>query len=125
MPMVPELAFTMLACARIGAVHSVVFAGFSSDSLADRIKDGNSKWVFTCNEGRRGGKSIPLKRTTDDGMYCSFAIISTMHNALLLCGADWYTAVDHCPSVEKVFVYRHTGTDNPQYNSRDVSAMLE
>ena len=67
MPMVPEIAFVMLACARIGAIHSVVFAGFSSDSLRDRIEDAQSKWVFTCDEGKRGGKTLPLKQTTDKG----------------------------------------------------------
>lgn len=71
MPMIPEIAFVMLACARIGAVHSVVFAGFSSDSLKDRILDGNSKWVFTADEGKRGGKNIPLKETVDDVRLCT------------------------------------------------------
>ena len=61
MPMVPELAYSMLACARIGAVHSIVFAGFSAESLRGRIVDCNSKFVFTSDEGRRGGKLIHLK----------------------------------------------------------------
>ena len=61
MPMIPEIAMVMLACTRIGALHSVVFAGFSSESLKDRILDCDSKWVFTSDEGKRGGKTIRLK----------------------------------------------------------------
>lgn len=63
--MIPELAMTMLACARIGAIHSIVFAGFSSESLRGRIEDCSSKWVFTADEGKRGGKTIELKKTVD------------------------------------------------------------
>ena len=65
MPMVPEAAYAMLACARIGAVHSIVFGGFSPDSLADRITDADSNFVITADEGIRGGRSIPLKANTD------------------------------------------------------------
>ncbi len=65
LPMIPELAMVMLACTRIGAVHSTVFAGFSSESLRSRILDGHSRFVFTCDEGLRGGKVIHLKDTVD------------------------------------------------------------
>jgi acetyl-CoA synthetase len=65
MPMIPEAAYAMLACSRIGAVHSVVFGGFSPDALAGRLVDCGSTFVITCDEGMRGGKSIPLKGNTD------------------------------------------------------------
>jgi len=68
MPMIPETAYAMLACTRIGAVHSVVFGGFSPDSLAGRIIDCDSKVVITADEGVRGGKPIPLKKNTDDAL---------------------------------------------------------
>ena len=82
MPMVPELAFVMLACARLGAVHSVVFGGFSADALRDRIADAAAQWVFTATEGHRGGRPIPLRATVD-------------------------TAVKQCACVRAVFVYRN------------------
>jgi len=89
MPMIPEVAMVMLACARIGAVHSVVFAGFSSDALADRISASNSKWVFTADGGLRGSKVIPLKKITDEAI-----------------------GQDKCKDiVEKVFVWERTGED--------------
>src|SRR6266480_17246 len=65
LPMIPEAAYAMLACARIGAIHSVVFAGFSPDSLAGRILDCQSEVVVTADEGLRGGKTVPLKHNTD------------------------------------------------------------
>jgi len=65
MPMIPELAMTMLACARIGAVHSVIFAGFSADAIADRIESSGSKWVVTADGGKRGGRALPLKQICD------------------------------------------------------------
>ena len=65
LPMIPEAAYAMLACARIGAIHSVVFAGFSPDSLAQRINDCQSKVVITADEGLRGGKKVPLKANVD------------------------------------------------------------
>jgi acetyl-CoA synthetase len=83
MPMIPEAIYAMLACARIGAVHSVVFGGFSPDSLANRIQDCDSNIVVTADEGVRGGRVIPLKANTD-------------------------TALERCPSVQKVLVVRRT-----------------
>ena len=68
MPMIPELAYAMLACARIGAVHSVVFGGFSAQSLRDRVEDAHSRVVITANEGLRGGHRIPLKRIVDQAL---------------------------------------------------------
>ena len=65
MPMIPEAAYAMLACTRIGAIHSVVFGGFSPDALAGRIVDCESTFVITADEGLRGGKPIPLKDNTD------------------------------------------------------------
>jgi acetyl-CoA synthetase len=68
LPMIPELVYAMLACARIGAVHSVVFAGFSADSLRQRIVDAHCKVLLTANEGVRGGRRIPLKETSDEAI---------------------------------------------------------
>ena len=95
MPMIPEAVYAMLACARIGAVHSVVFGGFSPDSLAGRILDCDSEFVITADEGVRGGKSIPLKANTDE-------------------------ALDRCPGVKSVIVIRHTGGDIGWKDGRDV-----
>jgi len=95
LPMIPEAAYAMLACARIGAVHSVVFAGFSPDSLAGRINDCDSKLVITADEGIRGGKRIPLKVNVD-------------------------AALAHCPGVEKVLVVTRTGASVPLTAGRDV-----
>lgn len=95
MPMIPEAAYAMLACARIGAVHSVVFAGFSAESLRDRINDAKCKAVITADEGVRGKKTIPLKRTVDE-------------------------AVIACPTIEYVFVAKRTGNKVPFYPHRDV-----
>ena len=68
MPMIPEAVVAMLACARIGAIHSVVFGGFSPEALAGRIIDCQSKVVITADEGLRGGKKIPLKANVDDAL---------------------------------------------------------
>ena len=65
LPMIPEAAYAMLACARIGAIHSVVFGGFSPESLAGRIEDCESKVVITADEGLRGGRKVPLKANAD------------------------------------------------------------
>ena len=95
MPMIPEAAYAMLACARIGAVHSVVFGGFSPDSLANRILDCQSTLVVTSDEGVRGGKTIPLKVNTD-------------------------LALLQCPDVRHVIVVRHTGKHELKHPGRDV-----
>ncbi|MAV90519.1 MAG: acetate--CoA ligase [Bdellovibrionaceae bacterium] len=95
MPMIPEAAFAMLACARIGAVHSVVFGGFSADSLAHRILDGKSEFVITADEGRRGGKIIPLKKNVDE-------------------------ALKQTPQVKKVLMVRHTGNTVPMDPTKDL-----
>ena len=95
MPMIPEAVYSMLACARIGAVHSVVFAGFSAESLRDRINDAKCVAVITADEGLRGRKIIPLKRMVDE-------------------------AVMACPTVKHVFVATRTGTKVPFYPPRDV-----
>ena len=96
LPMIPEAAVAMLACARIGAVHSVVFAGFSADSIANRIADSGSRLVITADEGRRGGRTTPLKANVDD--------------ALQRPGTN---------SVETVLVVRNTGTGVPMQMPRD------
>jgi len=95
MPMIPEAAYAMLACARIGAVHSVVFGGFSPTSLRDRILDCDAKIIITADEGVRGGKAIPLKNNTDE-------------------------ALEGCPDVKHVLVYERTGGQTGWNEDRDV-----
>ena len=95
MPMIPEAAVAMLACVRIGAVHSVVFGGFSPDALAGRIRDCDSNMVITSDEGVRGGRPIPLKANTD-------------------------AALDNCPDCNKVIVVRRTGGEINWVAGRDV-----
>ena len=97
MPMIPEAAIAMLACARIGAVHSVVFGGFSADSLGSRIVDSQSKLVITADEGLRGGKHTPLKANVDRAL-----------------------EVDGTDCVQKVIVVYRTGTSIPMSGRRDV-----
>ncbi|WGF86655.1 acetate--CoA ligase [Marinivivus vitaminiproducens] len=94
MPMVPDAAAVMLACARIGAVHSVVFGGFSPDSLADRVNDCDSKLIVTCDAGMRGGRQIPLKANTDE-------------------------ALKKCQDDVRVLVFRQVGIDAPLADGRD------
>ena len=95
MPMIAEATYAMLACARIGAIHSVVFGGFSPDALAGRITDCESKFIITADEGLRGGKAIPLKKNTDE-------------------------ALKRCPGGEKVLVVRRTGGDIDWHPERDI-----
>ena len=95
LPMVPEAAVAMLAAARIGAIHSIVFAGFSPEALAGRVEDCNSRIIITADEGLRGGKRVPLKANVD-------------------------AAVHHAPGVETVIVLRRTGADVAMVAGRDV-----
>ncbi len=93
--MIPELAYIMLACSRIGAVHSIIFGGFSADSIAGRIQDCGSEFVVTANEGIRGGKKIPLKLITDQ-------------------------ALETCPEVKKCLIIKRTNENLKLKNGRDV-----
>ena len=95
MPMVPEAAVAMLACARIGAVHSVVFGGFSPDALRDRILDSDCRVVVTADEGPRGGRNVPLKGNT-------------------------HQALESCPDTHTCIVVRRTGNEVPWRDGRDV-----
>ena len=94
--MIPELAYVMLACARIGAIHSIIFGGFSSDSIAGRINDCQSDYIITADEGVRGGKIIPLKKITDE-------------------------ALVNCPNIKKCVVVKRTGNEVNWVDGRDVS----
>ena len=95
MPMIPELAIAVLACARIGAIHSVIFGGFSAQSIADRVNDAECKIVLTTDGAVRGNKEIPMKETVDD-------------------------AIANCPSVKKVIVKRRTNTPVSMLDGRDL-----
>uniref|UniRef100_UPI002612AFE5 acetate--CoA ligase n=1 Tax=Pelagibius sp. TaxID=1931238 RepID=UPI002612AFE5 len=95
MPMIPEAAYAMLACARIGAIHSVVFGGFSPDALAGRIQDCRSDCIITADEGLRGGRKVPLKKNTD-------------------------AALESCSDVKTVFVVKRTGGEINWVEGRDV-----
>ena len=95
MPMIPEAAFAMLACTRIGAIHSVVFGGFSPESLKDRILDADCEIVITADEGVRGGKKVPLKSNVDQ-------------------------ALVNCPNVKTALVIKRTGGDIDWNNERDI-----
>ena len=94
--MIPELAYTMLACTRIGAIHSIIFGGFSPDSIATRINDCESDYVITADEGVRGGKIIPLKKIADEAMM-------------------------QCPNVKKCVVVKRTGNSVNWDDERDIS----
>ncbi|MDP2259964.1 MAG: acetate--CoA ligase [Caulobacter sp.] len=96
MPMIPEAAYAMLACARIGAIHSVIFGGFSPDSIAGRIQDCDSRLVITADEGLRGGRTVPLKMNVD-------------------------LALLQCPGVERVLVVERTGASWLKHDGRDVA----
>ena len=96
MPLIPEAVIAMQACARIGAVHSVVFGGFSSNAVKDRIEDAGAKLVVTADGGWRGGLAVPLKRAVDKAL------------------------ADGCETVQKVIVYRRTGGDCDMQIGRDV-----
>ena len=100
MPMIPEAAYAMLACARIGAIHSVVFGGFSVESLKDRILDSSCETIITANEGVRGGKKIPLKENVDE-------------------------AIKSCPNVHSVIVVQRAGEVLNLKNSIDVDYFTE
>ncbi len=93
--MIPELAYMMLACARIGAVHSIIFGGFSAESISGRILDCKSEFIITANEGVRGGNKIPLKNITD-------------------------TALQSCPDVKKCLVVKRTDENVNMVDVRDV-----
>lgn len=95
LPMIPEIIITMLACARIGAIHSVVFAGFSAESLRTRILDADCELIVTADEGLRGGKYIATKKNTDE-------------------------AIQTCPKVKKVIVVKRSGRSIPWSEKRDV-----
>ncbi len=95
LPMIPEAAYAMLACARIGAVHSIVFGGFSPDALADRVNDCGAKVVITADEGLRGGRAVPLKANADK-------------------------AAQKCTGLETIIVVRRTGGDVAMRDGRDV-----
>jgi len=95
LPMIPELAITMLACTRIGAIHSIVFGGFSSDALGDRINNCEAKLLITCDGTYRGAKAVPQKANADK-------------------------ALDVCPSVEKQIVVKRTGLEVPMQEGRDL-----
>jgi len=100
LPMIPEAAYAMLACARIGAVHSVIFGGFSPDSIAGRIEDCESTFVITADEGCRGGKKVPLKANVDK-------------------------ALEKVAGVKTVVVLRHTGAEVPFIEGRDLDWGVE
>ncbi|MEC8724727.1 MAG: acetate--CoA ligase [Pseudomonadota bacterium] len=95
LPMVPEIAVAVLACARIGAIHSVIFGGFSPDSIAGRIHDSDSTLIVTADEGMRGGRPVPLKKNADE-------------------------ALKKCPTIEKCIVLKRTGGDVNWEDGRDV-----
>jgi acetyl-CoA synthetase len=95
LPMIVEAAVAMLACARVGAIHSIVFGGFSPDSLSSRIQDSECSILITADQGRRGGRTVPLKTNADE-------------------------ALKSCPSIRHVIVARNTGNEVPMQAGRDL-----
>src|SRR3546814_18406271 len=91
MPMIPEGAVAMLACARIGAVHSVIFGGFSPDAIAGRIEDCASDWVICADEGLRGGRTIPLKATVDKALETRTEVHRVGKDCVSTCRSRWPT----------------------------------
>ena len=94
MPMIPEAAFAMLACARIGAIHSVVFGGFSPEALKDRVNDATCRMVITADEGVRGGKTVPLKRNVDAALAQVDCVDSVIVVKRTGCDTDWVDGRD-------------------------------
>src|SRR5207248_5632631 len=100
LPMIPEAAYAMLACARIGAIHSVIFGGFSPDSIAGRVQDCESRIIITADEGLRGGRVVPLKMNVD-------------------------LALTQCPDVDCVLVVKRTGAKVLMHEGRDYAYEAE
>jgi len=117
LPMIPELAYTMLACARIGAVHSIVFGGFSSEAIRDRILDAGCRVVVTANEGRRGGRALPLKEIVDravDGLDLVETVLvarRTEKNVSMKGGRDFWLD-EECRKQRSTCTYEHMGAED-------------
>ncbi|MDQ7006012.1 MAG: acetate--CoA ligase [Acidobacteriota bacterium] len=120
MPMIPELAYTMLACARIGAVHSIVFGGFSAEAIRDRILDAGCKVVVTANEGLRGGRRLALKDTVDravDGLDLVETVLvarRTDKQVNMTAGRDFWLD-EECRRQRSTCTYEHMGAEDPLF----------